>query len=611
MAANKPEPQAKAKRQKKSPAKPMSVVTQLHPEHAEHPRDQYFTLYQGFVWYRPPPKITKGEEQEQSPVKICSELKISARTRDDKGRNHGRLLEFQDADGQQKVLPIPCSELQGEGLEVRRRLADEGLYINPYKVARIMLTDYILNSKPQRTVLCVDRTGWHDHLFIMPEQTIGQSASVRCIFQPKGLNRETGVAQKSSLADWQSLAAMCTGNSRLIFAVSSAFAAPLLSLTDTENGGFNFFGKSSIGKSTALFVACSVYGGPDYRQQWRATVNGLESVCTAHNDCLLVLDEMGEMEPRDLGKSCYMVANGQGKARANEPDRSQWKILMLSSAENTLGQYMNETGKPVKAGQCVRLIDIPADAGAGHGLFEDLKNCQNGGEFAEVLKQQARNAYGTPILVYLKQVSLWLEKDRLKFLEQLNAYKAWFIKQYVPANADGQVRRGAERFALVAYAGELASQCNITGWSDQVATRAAVTCYRAWLDHRGGVGSQEEQAILEQVRYFFQQYFDSGFVVLKDALSNPPFRKGFRAFEADGSVEFWVLPEIFKREIAKDYDPRLVTKYCVSAGYIIPSRPDSFQQTKRIPLIHGRKSEPRKVYVFSDAVLGKTEKTEN
>ena len=46
---------------------------------------------------------------------------------------------------------------------------------------------------------------------------------------------------------------------------------------------------------------------------------------------------------------------------------------MLSSSENTLAQSMSETGRPVKAGQCVRLIDIPADAGAGYRLFEDIK----------------------------------------------------------------------------------------------------------------------------------------------------------------------------------------------------------------------------------------------
>ena len=611
MEANKPDQKAKGKRRqknkKKEPAKPMSAASQLRPDHAEHPQHKDFTIYEGYVWYHPPPKITKdGEEQEQSPVKICSELKITARTRDENGRNHGRLLEFQDVDNRPKMMPIPCSELQGEGLDVRRRLADEGLYINPYKMSRTLLTDYILNSKPEATTLCVERTGWHDHLFIMPEQTIGHNLNERCIFQPKGLSHETGVAQKGSLEEWQALALMCSGNSRLVFAVSSAFAAPLLTLINMESGGFNFYGESSIGKSTALYVACSVYGSPDYRQQWRATVNGLESVCIAHNDCLLVLDELGEMEPKDLGKSCYMVANGQGKARANEPVRSKWKILMLSSAENTLGQYMSETGRPVKAGQCVRLIDIPADAGAGFGLFEDLKGYQNGGEFAEALKEQARKAYGVPILDYLKQVSQWLENDRLKFLEQLNEYKAWFIKKYVPANADGQVRRGAERFALVAYAGELATNCGVTGWCEHEATEAAATCFHAWLDHRGGVGSQEEQAILEQVRYFFQKYFDSGFVALDDTNSNPPDRKGFRALAANGSNEFWVLPEIFKHEIAKDYDSKLVAKYCIAAGYLVPAKNGRSQRSNRIPLLHGQKAKPCKVYVFSEKVLGES-----
>ena len=240
-----------------------------------------------------------------------------------------------------------------------------------------------------------------------------------------------------------------------------------------------------------------------------------------------------------------------------------------------------------------------------------LKAIQNGAEFSEALKEQARKAYGVPILGYLKQVSQWLENDRLKFLEQINEYKVWFIKKYVPANADGQVRRGAERFALVAFAGELATKCGITRWREHEATEAAVTCFHAWLDHRGGVGSQEEQAILEQVCYFFQKYFDSGFVAMDDTHSNPPDRKGFRAFSANGSAEFWVLPGIFKHEIAKDYDPKLVAKYCIAAGYLVPYKPSIFQHNKKIPIIHGNNKQSAKVYVFSNAVLGQPENTED
>lgn len=591
------------KRCVKQKTEPRSVKAQLDANNAEYPKGSDFSIYKGYLWHQPPPKIDKnGEEQEQQPLKICSALKITARTRDRNGRNHGRLLEFQDSDDNLKIIPMPCSELQGDGLEVRRRLADEGLYINPYKGARILLTDYILNSQPNQVALCVGRTGWHESLFILPEQTIGNIESERCLYQPKAMNHKPCIAQKGDLQQWQGLSKLCINNSRLVFAISVAFAAPLLSLVDAESGGFNLFGQSSSGKSTALKVACSVYGSPDYRQQWRATVNGLEAVCIAHNDCLLVLDEIGEMEPKDLGKCCYMVANGQGKARANEPVRSQWQTLMLSSAENTLSQYISETGKPIRAGQSVRLIDIPADPGAGLGLFEDLHGFSSGSEFAEALKELARQSYGTPIVGYLEALSHKVEQNRTALLEEIHQFESNFIRKHV-SGTEGQVVRGAKRFALVAYAGKLATQLGITQWPEGEAEKSSSMCFQAWLDHRGGTGSHEEQAILEQVRYFFQRFFDSGFVDLSDTESNPPQRKGFRNKTPDGSVQFWVLTEIFKKEIAANYDPKTVAKYCTSAGYLLPDSQGKHSQVQKVPIIHGDTPKNKRVYVFTDKVL--------
>ena len=587
--------------------KPASLVAQLQKTAAEYPQHSAFSIYQGYVWYQPAPKTGRnGEEHEQKPIKVCSELQITARTRDDDGRNHGRLLEFKDMDNKQKIIPMPCSELQADGLEARKKLSDEGLYINPHKNARPLLIDYILNSKPEQTALCVERTGWHEHLFILPGHTIGRSQSERCLFQSKALNHEAGIDQKGTLEQWQELAGLLTGNSRLVFAVSSGFAAPLLSLVDMESGGFNFFGESSIGKSTALLMACSVYGSPEYRQQWRSTINGLEAVCTAHNDCLLVVDEMGEMEPKDLGKSCYMVANGQGKARANATTRNRWRTLMLSSAESNLAQFMNETGRPVKAGQQVRLIDIPANAGAGFGAFEDLKGFDSPSKFSDALRDKAKKSYGVSVQAYLESLSLCLEQDRLAFVNRINQFTADFKSQYEPAQAGGQVSRGATRFALVAFAGELATEEELTGWQSGEATEAAAICFQAWISHRGGTGSQEEKDILGQVEYFFQKHFDSGFVEITDTESNPPYRKGFRHLTPSGDVEFWVLPEIFKQEIAKNYDPKLVIKYCLNNGYLLPHHSGDPRQTQKIPVLHGNKKTAKKVYVFSDRVLGET-----
>ena len=114
------------------------------------------------------------------------------------------------------------------------------------------------------------------------------------------------------MANWQS------GNARLVFAISAALAPTLAKFTKEDSGGFHFRGVSSCGKSTALMVAASVWGNPkSYCRLWRSTANGLEGLAALHNDGLLILDELSQMDPKEAGEAAYLLANGQGKTRAS------------------------------------------------------------------------------------------------------------------------------------------------------------------------------------------------------------------------------------------------------------------------------------------------------
>lgn len=116
---------------------------------------------------------------------------------------------------------------------------------------------------------------------------------------------------KGTLRDWQQhIAKYCVDNSRLCFCVCVGFAAPLLHLLGEENGGFNMRGPSSGGKTTALKVGLSVYGGEKMLHSWKTTTNGLESIAALHNDSLLCLDELGKLEPKIAGETAYFLANG-------------------------------------------------------------------------------------------------------------------------------------------------------------------------------------------------------------------------------------------------------------------------------------------------------------
>lgn len=104
---------------------------------------------------------------------------------------------------------------------------------------------------------CVERTGWHDGSFVMPNKTVGNHQQEKIIFQ-SAANTQSTFKQKGKLSDWQNnISKPCEGNSRLVFAISAAFASPLLEVTGRRL--HNCIVKLSHSRSK-YNVACKIHG---------------------------------------------------------------------------------------------------------------------------------------------------------------------------------------------------------------------------------------------------------------------------------------------------------------------------------------------------------------
>lgn len=263
-----------------------------------------------------------------------------------------------------------------------------------------------------------------------------------------------------------------------------------------------------------------------------------------------------------------MLPNGMGKHRAKKDGSArtpkEWRIMFLSTGEKGLEEVITEEGGKVKAGQAVRLIDIPADAGAGMGLFENIHDHDSPTAFADAIKKTASKHYGYVSRSFIARVLK--EGDTVN--EKLSSGLPKYLKKLCGDDADGQVDRVAKYFHLCAVAGELAAEWELLPWKKHEASRAIRTCFQAWLDRRGGTDAAEDTAILRQVTLFLEQHGSSRFHDLNDPDAKVINRAGFKR-KNGGKTEYIILRESFRQEVCCGFDPARAAAVLTRKGLLL------------------------------------------
>ncbi len=562
-----------------------------------------FRLTKDYLWYDRPVSDEADSGQVRQ-VKICSPLRVSAISCDADGGKFGRLLEWDDSNGQRHEWAMPMTVLAGSGQELREVLLENGLhFISVNGAARGYLMEYISTCRPVRKVTCVDKTGWHGGAYVLQDDVIGSDAG-SVILQSASSSRNDFRVSGSG-AEWKEhIGRYCAGNSRLVFCVSLAFAAPLLGMLGMGGGGYHLKGESTDGKTTTMKAAASVCGGHDYWKTWRATGNALEGIALRRNDAVLMLDEISEVDGREASRIAYMLGNGQGKARGRVDgsvrDPVTWSLLYLSTGEVSIMEHAADAGeKRTSAGVGVRMVQIPSNTGK-HGAFEELHGFENGKAFAEYLEQASRQYHGAPFREWIK----WLTGDLLGITGRAKSMKKEYERTLMPDGSGNQVGRIVDRFALLAVAGELATEAGLTGWKPGEAYNAARACLGAWLKDRGHAANQEDMDALERVRRFITANQYTRFADWHDEKNRPANMVGFRRVDKSGnggesSTLFYILPSGWK-EICGTADTAKTAQLCNEAGWIDGGTENGRLQKKvRLPEIGSKW-----VYVFRDEVIG-------
>ena len=282
----------------------------------------------------------------------------------------------------------------------------------------------------------------------------------------------------------------------------------------------------------------------------------------------MVIDELGQADAKTVGDICYMLANGQGKARMGHAKRS-WRVTFITSGEISLAEQMAKAGVETMIGQEVRLLEIATDC-SEQGLFENIHSSKTPAEFSNRIKAATGENFGASFQKFLGHLAT--NTDAME--SSCRASMDSFLKSVMPQNVSGVVPRAALRFALVAAAGEIATKLKLTGWGKGEAFKAAKQCFASWMEHRKTF-DPTAMAVDRVQRFILENKPKFEVVGGGEHLNGSKF-----GYQKKG--KFLILPHVFRDVVCAGTNAEAVADALERAGYLDTSGPNRKKKQERI-----------------------------
>lgn len=226
-----------------------------------------------------------------------------------------------------------------------------------------------------------------------------------------------------------------------------------------------------------------------------------------------------------------------------------------------------------------------------HGAWDDLHGAPSGATFADALKRAAATHHGHAGRAFLHRLA-FDGRDFAGLWERTKGLSAFSAE-----GGEGQDKRAQARFALIALAGELATEYGLTGWPEGAAIAAAGESFQAWRGLRGH-GNDERRQVLERVSDFIERHGDGRFSDA-DAKAAAPIRDRAGWWrDADGRRTYLFTGEGL-REAIRGFDFKRALDV-LQAAEALPA-PGTDGKRARSVRIDGRVS---KLYPIDAEVLG-------
>jgi len=361
----------------------------------------------------------------------------------------------------------------------------------------------------------------------------------------------------------------------LTLAIGCALAGPLLSLVGVLGGGVHLVGDSSSGKSLAQLIGSSVWGDPGiFAASWDMTKGGLEIEASGRNDTMLPLDEIKRADPKRVQEMAYSLANGQGKGTMTREREGRaklsWRLLALSSGERSLSEHAAIGGNAAHAGAELRMVDVNAGTRT-HRAFDELHGLA-GADFHRLLTVAVGAHHGHIGPAFVEK--MLASDDRPGLLEDFAGIRAKFIED------NAQAGRVADRFAVIALAGEMAIAYGLLPWTPGSALADCQLLYGEWLS-RVGSGNAEDRQILAGILDFIDKHGSSRFSDVSDQTPDTKVFNRAGYWKLSDGKQLYLFNKSALVEAAHGYGLSRVIKALEGAGAIAERGADRKRHAKK------------------------------
>jgi hypothetical protein len=254
-------------------------------------------------------------------------------------------------------------------------IADQGIVLQGRKLTeafQYMLRSYMDELRKIRTMTNLHNTmGWKegrsqfivgDHITRRDEAGTVTDETISVSTGSSRLTTEL-YAKSGDLAAWTNTTSICDTIPEMGFSLGLGFAAPLMEFTGLRGVTVSFYGKTGSGKTMVQLAQQSIWGNPlKLHFTGEFTEGAMLGRLGLYNNLPMTVDEATLINPKLVGRLCYLVTQGQDKARldrnAQEREHKTWSTIVTLSANGTMANRITSTGMETDA-QLIRLMDIP------------------------------------------------------------------------------------------------------------------------------------------------------------------------------------------------------------------------------------------------------------